>query len=193
MMTNKHDAIVVHFDTEFSHLDHDPLTPELAGLISIGCITENGDYFYAENANPQVALYSDFVKKIVIPLLDGGDTSMPYQTIAKQLKAWVESLGGEVVFVSDAPCCDWPHACDLFNHHGWPHNLRKTVEDMGLSGFQLMRYLYHANRIFKGNPSLRKHHAGDDASVHLMAYKKVTGKSFNFIKTLLRVFRNRFI
>jgi hypothetical protein len=180
--------ILVHFDTEFTHL-WDALTPEPAGLISIGCITESGEYFYAENANYQEVLCSDFVLNTVIPLLEGGEKSMSYADLAQQLKAWIESMNDQVFFISDSPQHDFTHVLDLFNAHGWPHNLNrkchglrpsgeqldgyKKGEFKGLSRVELERFFYEVEDIFGGDISLRRHHAGDDARVNLQAYLKV--------------------
>ena len=61
--------INVFFDCEMTHL-WDPV-PEPPGLISIGCISEDGRQFYAENGDYPYALCNAFVRETVIPLLEG--------------------------------------------------------------------------------------------------------------------------
>lgn len=60
---------MVFFDTEFTHLK--PIIDE-SSLISIGLVTEDGKRsFYAEiNDSYSLEDCSDFVKQIVLPLLD---------------------------------------------------------------------------------------------------------------------------
>ena len=173
----------VFFDTEFTHLD------EHSGLISIGCLTESGKFFYAENDSPDEALYSDFVKNNVITMLEGGYDRMPYSEIASRLKSWVESINGNVVFLSDAPIFDWPHVQDLFNQHGWPKNLSQNgVDELGLNMFQMMLFRQKVEKIFKENISMRRHHAGDDVRVNLMAYTEVQHTKHTFFNALINIF-----
>ena len=96
--------INIFFDYEFSKLQL-PLDPEPNQLISIGCISEEGKRFYAENsttlARPEI--FSEFVIETVVPLLEGGKYLMPYADIAQSLKDWLESFNEDVKMWSDAP------------------------------------------------------------------------------------------
>lgn len=94
-------------------------------MISIGCISEDGKRFYAENATTLAHLeyFSEFVVETVIPLLEGGDCRMPYGEIAKSLCTWIESFEGKVKMWTDAIRFDWPHVEHMFDNYGWPHNL----------------------------------------------------------------------
>ena len=64
-MSSRTAQIPVFIDTEFTHLC-DALNPEPAVLISIGAVTQNGEqHFYAENAQTQPELCSDFTTETV--------------------------------------------------------------------------------------------------------------------------------
>jgi len=158
----------IYFDCEFTKLIT-PDDPEPAELISIGCIADNGDTFYAENeitiSRPEI--FSDFVVEVVSPLLEGGDYLMPYSAIAEKLKAWIESFNEEVRLLSDAPAYDFPYVDHMFEVYGWPINL-----------FRQPKHIWHArfennvDEIFR-TQSYRRHHALDDAIVNKLAYEKV--------------------
>lgn len=61
----------IYFDTEFTGLDHkDP------DLISIGCVAETGEKFYAEFTDYDISKCSDWVKENVLKNLKFG----PYHT-----------------------------------------------------------------------------------------------------------------
>ena len=68
--------INVFFDCEFTKLQL-PNDPEPNEMISIGCISEDGKRFYAENATTlaRPEIFSDFVVEVVVPLLEGGEVA----------------------------------------------------------------------------------------------------------------------
>ncbi len=174
----------IFFDTEFSHLQ-DAFNPEPPSLFSIGCISDDGRKFYAENSDGQFMLSSDFTLKTVIPLMEGGEKAMGYVEIAKRLKAWVESFIGadmkpdEVKFWSDAPGFDWPFVKHMFDCHGWPSNLRDTPAPLSfLNPIKNMRFKAAVEDVFASNKALRRHHALDDAMVNRIAFMRVTERRF---------------
>lgn len=172
--------INVFLDTEFTHLQ-EPLTPEPAGLISIGCVTEkSGKTFYAENADFQLELCSKFVCETVLPLLEGGDASMPYSMIARRLRTWVESFTEPVKFWSDAPYWDWMHVRHMFETHGWPENLRRECTHLmfasPIQNIRLKNGVADAFRSF--NPALRRHHALDDAIANRHGFRVAVRRQY---------------
>jgi len=170
-------TIKVFFDTEFTHL-FEPLLPEPAELISIGCISEDGQQFYAENSDFSVEHCSQFVIDTVIPLLEGGDRLMPYGMVAKQLRSWVQSFNAPVSFLTDSPCFDWPFVEHLFNYHGWPNNLiNEPLSITFHSAIQSIRFQNLIEQTFETyEPRLRRHHALDDAIANRHAYIKIKKK-----------------
>lgn len=151
--------INVFFDTEFTPLPG-PLDPEPPGLISIGCVSQDDKKFYAENSDLQVELCSDFTTEAVLPFLEGGDVSIPYQMIAKQLKEYIESFVSDVTMWCDSPYHDWPFIEHMFDNWGWPSKLAKKpgwhTKDLDFNiGVE------QAFNTFV--PKLRRHHALDDA------------------------------
>jgi len=168
----------VFFDTEFSHL-WDVLTPEPALLISIGCVSEDGNKkFYAENSNFQREQCSRFVIDNVLPLLEGGEALMPYPTIACRLKSYVESFNDEVVFWSDSPKHDWCHVCDLFNFHGWPQNLSRTPKTFFFYSEDKQTLFENGVKNAFNSLNLREHHALDDAIANRAGYLSAMANHF---------------
>ncbi len=149
----------IFFDTEFTHLPGllDLVPP---GLVSIGCVSQNDTKFYAENANFQVELCSNFTTEVVLPFLEGGDVSMPYQMVSKQLKEYIENFESEVTMWCDSPYHDWPFIEHMFDHWGWPSNLAKKPS-WHTKDLDFITGVEQAFNTFV--PKLRRHHALDDA------------------------------
>lgn len=170
--------IKIFFDTEFTHLQG-PLDPEPAVLISIGCVAEDDHKFYAESSSFDVEKCSEFVVEVVLPLLEGGDVSMPYPMIAKHLRGWIESFGDQVTLYSDSPYHDFGFVEHLFDNWGWPANLNKKPEWLVFNyvkGVRFSNSVEEAFRTFK--PELRRHHALDDAIANRFGYQRATSKRF---------------
>lgn len=172
--------INIFFDCEFTKLQL-PNDPEPNELISIGCISEEGKRFYAENATTlcRPEIFSDFVVEIVVPLLEGGEYEMPYSEIAKQLKTWIESFGDEVKMWSDAPYFDWQHVRHMFDNFGWPANLKREPVALSFaSSIQGTRFFNAVENLFMSNQSLRRHHALDDAIANRHGFKLATMRNY---------------
>lgn len=168
--------MIIFFDCEFTKLQM-PLDPVPADLISIGCISECGKKFYAENADYKIADCSDFVLDTVLPLLEGADNLMPFGIIAKQLRVYIESFDDEVELWSDAPFFDWQHVKKLFDNYGWPTNLKRTE---GLLIFpsisQQQRFESTVEDAFNSvKLQLRRHYALDDAIANRIGYLAAKG------------------
>lgn len=171
--------INVFFDCEFTKLQL-PLDPEPNELISIGCISEDGKRFYAENSCYQVEHCSEFVIETVLPLLEGGNHLMHYSMIAKTLRLYIESFNGLVKMCSDACYCDWPHVEHLFETYGWPENLvRSPVALTFPSTIQQTCFSAVVEDAFKSfKPALRRHHALDDAVANKFAFERAATRRF---------------
>jgi hypothetical protein len=178
--------INIFFDCEFTKLQL-PLDPEPNELISIGCISDDGKRFYAENATvlARQEVFSDFVIDTVIPLLDGGEYVMSYENIAKLLKTYIESFGiienaKTVKMWSDATYFDWPHVKHMFDKYGWPVNLvHEPVALSFASSIQITRFQAAVENAFKTlKPALRRHHALDDAIANRYGFQRATERRF---------------
>lgn len=162
-------TITVFFDTEFT----DMRDMAKAGLISVGLISEReGREFYAELTDTwDKVICSRFVIDTVLPLLEGGDYQMGVETLAARLKAWIEAFGDEVVLKSDAPNADWPFLVKIFDHHGWPENLRRKC---GFVYFEHPRsqFRYQAGlAAYWKDHGARQHHALEDTRSMRFAWK----------------------
>lgn len=160
--------LTVYFDAEFTTLDENGVR----GLISLGCVTQNGEEFYAELTDTWDEVHcSMFVIETVLPLLEGGEHRMPVEQFAMRLKAWIEGLTDkQVIFRSDYPSVDWPFLEEIFNVHGWPKNLRKTCGTIYFNhDYQIDRYQQSLADYWKIH-STRQHHALIDARSLLFAW-----------------------
>lgn len=171
--------INVFFDCEFTKLQM-PLDPEPNELISIGCISEDGRKFYAENSCYRVENCSEFVVETVLPLLEGDDYLMHYSMLSKQLRTWIESFDGEVKMWSDAPFFDWQHVKHMFDNYGWPENLKREPVLLTFpSTIQVTRFKAGVEDAFKTfQPALRRHHALDDAIANRYGFERATTRRF---------------
>lgn len=160
----------VFFDTEFSSLNK---THGHRYLISIGCVAQDGREFYAELADTwDESLCSIFTIETVLPLLQGGEYKMGVSEMAARLKTWIEGLTEkEVTLRSDAPNYDWPFIQEIFDHEGWPKNLKKKCGTIYFEeNRQKHRYIAALENYWKSNQS-RQHHALADAKSLLFAWK----------------------
>lgn len=173
--------INIFFDCEFTKLQQDS-DDEPSEMISIGCIGNDGRRFYAENitALARPDCFSEFVIEIVIPLLEGGSSQMPYGDIAKKLRIWIESFDGKVKMWTDATRFDWPHIEHMFDNYGWPLNLvRKPIALSFPNSIQQTRFFAGVEDAFKTfQPKLRRHHALDDAIANKYGFERATARKY---------------
>lgn len=151
--------INIYIDCELTHLPAYPQTETRGlepGLVSIGCVSEDDQIFYAENTDVPTDRFNDFVIDTVLPLLDGGAALMTYATIAAKLKDWIEALGDQAQMQTDAPYVDWPPVRQLFETYGWPINLVRDPVWLWLDDGLV-------DNLFIKNVTMRRHHALDDA------------------------------
>lgn len=114
----KTNIINVYFDTEFTGLQQE------TDLLSIGCYTDNGEFFYAEILDYRSNLCTEWIKENVIKnLLFGGNKFYNYfisnsvfisdlsEKVSKTFKEWLECLvqhdNDMIQFVSDVSHYDF--------------------------------------------------------------------------------------
>ncbi len=153
----------IFLDTEFTTLDSRISTPE---LISIGCVTTNGQEFYAELSDTwQIKNCSQFVIDSVLPLLEADEYLMTQAQCAFRLKEWLEGFSKpHITLRSDAPNFDWPLIRELFElNNSWPNNLNRECQEISFqSPIQQQRFESAMKTYWKSNQSYR-HHALIDA------------------------------
>lgn len=83
-------------DTEFTDFKN-------TELISVALVSEDGEHqFYRENTSHEPNFRSEFVNKVVMPLLEGGEYAKTYPWVAEDLIDWFDSLPySEVTIVCD--------------------------------------------------------------------------------------------
>jgi hypothetical protein len=81
-------------DTEFTSFGR-------MDLVSIALVTLDGAELYAEIDDHDASDRSEFVHRVVMPLLRGGESAMPRAEAARRLLAWLASLPGPLRVVCD--------------------------------------------------------------------------------------------
>lgn len=116
----------IFFDTEFTTLQADADVY----LISAGFVSEDDDHeFYAEITDFPRNECSQFVRDIVLPLLDAPDDQrMAEHVFAFCLVAWLDSFDEPIDLVSDS-AMDWNLIADAINdaRGGMRHPLKAYV------------------------------------------------------------------
>lgn len=136
----------VFIDSEFTSL-------ERPTLISFGAIDGAGATFYRELAGWSAQLCSDFVRREVLPLLDGGAVAAPLA--AADFIAWLRGSGpfdDAVTLVSDSGFDRWAVA-ELIGSGDLPRGVR----------WQRVPIPYQELDQVAAQLGLRRHHALDDA------------------------------
>jgi diamine N-acetyltransferase len=135
----------VFVDSEFTNL----MEPR---LISFGAVATDATSFYCELNDWPRELCSDFVRRSVLPLLDGD--AVPHAMAAKSLLRWIaaKAVKGPTVVVSDSGFDRWALA-DLLGREDLP------------AGAQWLRLpvAYETLDEIAAELGLRRHYALDDA------------------------------
>jgi hypothetical protein len=157
--------MLLFLDTEFTDLAIDPR------LISIGLVTEDGAHqFYAELTDTYThAQCAPFVQEAVLPHLDGKN-ALTFDKLSLQLGNWIEAIGQPVQFATDSIAWDWMWVEELFATPGtWPENAdHKPMHLYNLIDAQAFEQAEERARF--ADPTLRRHHALDDAIANRRAY-----------------------
>jgi len=148
---------LVFMDTEFTSF----ASPE---LVSIGMAASTGEEFYAEVPFP-VAAASDFVREVVMPLLDGcPEVCCPADRLAVRILEWfaVVRTGADVVL-----CFDSPYDERLFRQifDGFPP-ASVHFRNVGRNINELLRHDFHRSS------GLPEHHALNDARAMRHAFRE---------------------
>jgi RimJ/RimL family protein N-acetyltransferase len=147
----------VFVDSEFTKLDQ----PE---LISIGAVATDATAFYAEVRGWSPDRTSDFVREVVLPLLDGD--AVPMEMAAEAFTAWLDARAGRAptTIVSDSGFDRWAIA-ELLGKEDLP------------AGIEWKRVTVAYEELDQATQALdlRRHHALDDARAlrHLLLDPRV--------------------
>lgn len=154
--------MLIFLDTEFTSLARD------RKLISVGMVGEDGhDRFYAEIPRGDGWTTNDcnaFVKKIVLPLLDGGEFEIARADLSQALAQWFATLPRSVTIACDS-VVDWqmispylqPYPANLTDQYKIVATCRDTmVGDKAINDYYLA--------------GGREHHALDDAQALRLAH-----------------------
>ncbi len=144
-LTPEPDRVYVFVDSEFTNLR----TPE---LISIGAVATDSTAFYCEVKGWSAERSSDFVKQIVVPLLDGD--AVPLPMAAEAFSAWLDERAGRAptTIISDSGYDRWA-LTELLGREDLPSGVDWKRVPISYEE------LDEATKQF----NLRRHHALDDA------------------------------
>ena len=139
------DRLYVFIDSEFTSLK----TPQ---LISIGAVATDSTAFYAEVNGWSGERASDFVKQIVLPLLDGDTVPLPMA--AEAFSAWLDERAGRAptTIISDSGYDRWALA-ELLGREDLPPGV----------DWKCVPIAYETLDEATKQMKLRRHHALDDA------------------------------
>jgi hypothetical protein len=163
-------------------VESDGPCPGTYSMISIGCVSWNGDTFYEEFApislmwEPEALAISNISR----------DTHCTYpepQVSTKRLLAWLmtqeEKVGKRLTMWSDNPAFDWQ----------WVNYYLHTYTDKNPLGFSARRIgdfyaglkndVYSANKWKKLRKTKHTHHPVDDAKGNMEALKQILRESKN--------------
>lgn len=157
--------MIIFYDCEFNDLVQSPK------LISIGFVSADSRTFYAELSDSyDFEECSEFVKEIVLPLLEGGEALMSRHQLRGRLKDWLEAFDEPVQLATDSLAWDWLLIQDLFREQkSWPANVD------GHPVLLNMNYLVDFERFEPAleqafASGLRRHHALDDAKANRLGW-----------------------
>lgn len=144
-LTRDERRIYVFVDSEFTNL----WKPE---LISIGAVATDATAFYAELRGWSPERSSDFVRQVVMPLLDGD--AVPHEVAAEAFSAWLDERTGRAptTIISDSGYDRWALA-ELLGREDLPAGVE----------WKRVAVAYDEMDAATRNLSLRRHHALDDA------------------------------
>ncbi|HRK56032.1 MAG TPA: GNAT family N-acetyltransferase [Burkholderiaceae bacterium] len=141
----KPEHIYVFIDSEFTSLT----APQ---LMSVGAVATDATAFYCELSDFPKEACSEFVQKVVLPLLDGD--AVPHAMARQSFAHWLAARAsqGPVVLVSDSGFDRWAIA-DLLGDEGLPPGVQ----------WQRVPVAYELLDETALSAGLRRHHALDDA------------------------------
>lgn len=155
-------------------LDTEWADPMGAELVSIGLVSEDGYHrFYAE-LSPLPAAPTDFVRHVVYPLLQGGQSSMSEMAMTTGLRAFLGADQAPLVLA------DYAHDLVLLRYvlagFDMPDDRAQAcgpipqVQGLLIDGGQIDRKV---EWLFESNPVLRarRHHALNDAETLRLAWQ----------------------
>lgn len=151
-------SMKVFLDTEFTNFN-------VPGLISIGLAAESGEVFYAE-VPYELRDCSEFVKEVVVPLLEPASCTCSADDLRVRLHAW---LGLVRSSREDLEICydyqgDWDLLCEALGDYIPPWCKPRMVGGRNIN--ELLRYEFHVKN------QLPEHHALNDAMAMQYAFRE---------------------
>jgi hypothetical protein len=177
----------VFFDLEFTGL-HQNTT-----LISLGCVAEDGEQFYAESTEYDKGQLNQWLKDNVIShlsLVSTTDSGLPTMTmdkgkrtiigrnfqISRFFQDWIKQFD-HVEMWSDVLAYDWMLFCELFDAPDTAERLPRNIYYIPFDIATMMKIKGVdpdvSREKFSGIDNLKKHNALDDAIIIKACYDKL--------------------
>ena len=155
--------MIVFVDCEFTGLGQ-----QWPRLISLGLVSENGLEFYAELPPDTYAdKVENWTRQNVLPLLDCGNCIMQPEVLSQHLTEWFEQF--DKVQIGTDFGIDMDFLRELLIP--WPANIDPVPLYLASSNFKEA-----TERAYRSDPSLRPHHALEDARALCFGWKMVNMK-----------------
>src|SRR5512139_339576 len=137
-------------DTEFTDFRN-------MDMISVGLVTEDGQHeFYAELTDYRVEYQSDFVKQVVVPLLNPLKYGDERSVVRQRVCTWIDELPGtSVTFVVDY-MGDWQLIKQLLLGYGFNKQVRVELLHSSFVNMLLLRGFHNHRTAVEAIPHMVK-------------------------------------
>lgn len=137
-------------DTEFTDFKN-------MDMISVGLITEDGQHeFYAELTDYNTKYSSDFVKQVVVPLLNPLKYGDERSVVKQRMCAWIDELpGANITFVVDY-VGDWNLIKQLLLGYDFNKNVRVELLHPSFVNMLLMRGFHNERTMVEAETHMMK-------------------------------------
>lgn len=161
----------IYIDTEFTNFAR-------PSLISIGAVSDTGAKFYAEITDYPIQHQSEFVREVIVPLLDHSKFGIRYTEAGARFAEWISEQGECQI------CCDYSEDWILTKallDSEFPSNLandylhinqvisdivrtshNQHIPDYSITSKFIGKYFIYYDEYFVAN-SIPRHHALNDA------------------------------
>lgn len=187
----------IFIDTEFTNFEN-------TELISLGLVTETKESFYREMSYVDKSKCSDFVIHNILPLLEGGKSSVSAIQMKEDLIEWLNFFNEPIEIVGDYEG-DWKllvklvgndmpkHVSGFINvMNVLSHRFANLIKNKDLNSIALSKLASKIEDVFSDSITIwleknkkEAHHALDDAYANLYAYEECLSQvNEEFIKKI---------
>jgi hypothetical protein len=145
----------VFIDTEFTDL-------RAPVLISVALVAADGEEFYAERSEFPLRGCTEFVKRVVLPLLGPPSQRKPFGSIKAELREWLVKLNDQEIVIAFDDERDWTLFCELLDF-----DVPKNISCASIAG----KLDERAFAQYFTQTDVKRHHALHDARANGTAFR----------------------